>query len=46
MLQTKRQALVAAGAVSTLLVAREILRRVGRRLVEAVDPVALSLIHI
>ena len=40
MLQTKRQALVAAGAVSTVLVAREILRRVGRRLVEAVDPVA------
>ena len=40
MLKNRRQALVAAGAVSTVLVAREILRRVGRRLVEAVDPVA------
>ena len=35
MLKNRRQALVAAGAVSTVLVAREILRRVGRRLVEA-----------
>lgn len=42
MLHTRRRALVAAGAVSTVIVAREILRRLGRRLVEAVDPVAPS----